>query len=209
MSDNLLEDEEENRPPNFIPETPVVARTVAPKAKSYPATDLSFVPESQSSPLPGSVLRHLDNRVAESPASGLDDSSFLAPSQQVVPQAWRRPLDRRTSTQLAEMPLSKEEAEVDELSASCIEDEENEEVAALSASCIEDGEEDDMFAIVTPEDIARREAEERARLEKAERAKRERRCPTCEMKSYPEDSVTVGDLHYHKACLKCTECGRG
>ena len=26
------------------------------------------------------------NRVAESPASGLDDSSFLAPSQQVVPQ---------------------------------------------------------------------------------------------------------------------------
>jgi len=63
--------------------------------------------------------------------------------------------------------------------------------------------------IVTPEDIARREAEERARLEKAERAKRERRCPTCEMKSYPEDSVTVGDLHYHKACLKCTECGRG
>ena len=32
------------------------------------------------------------------------------------------------------------------------------------------------------QDIARREAEERARLEKAERAKRERRCPTCEMK---------------------------
>ena len=26
------------------------------------ATDLSFVPESQSSPLPGSVLRHLENR---------------------------------------------------------------------------------------------------------------------------------------------------
>ena len=36
-----------------------------------------------------------------------------------------------------------------------------------------------MFLI---QDIARREAEERARLEKAERAKRERRCPTCEMK---------------------------
>ena len=50
------------RPPNFIPETPVIARTMANKAKSYPATDLSFVPESQSSPLPGSVLRHLDNR---------------------------------------------------------------------------------------------------------------------------------------------------
>ena len=26
------------------------------------------------------------DRVAESPASGLDDSSFVAPSQQVVPQ---------------------------------------------------------------------------------------------------------------------------
>ena len=79
MSDNLLEDEEENRcfgqiyttfpsietllrPPTFIPETPVVTRTVADKAKSYPTTDLSFVPESQSSPLPGSVLRHLENR---------------------------------------------------------------------------------------------------------------------------------------------------
>ena len=36
--------------------------------------------------------------------------------------------------------------------------------------------------IVTPEDIKRREEEERKRLEKAERAKAERRCPTCEMK---------------------------
>ena len=62
MSDNLLEDEEENRPPTFIPETPVIARTATDKAKSYPTTDLSFVPESQSSPLPGSVLRHIDNR---------------------------------------------------------------------------------------------------------------------------------------------------
>ena len=101
MSDNLMEDEEENRcfvriqidtvwsiapllccyhdvvllnvniflirPPIFIPETPVVARTTtvgdSNRAKSFlPANDLSFVPESQSSPLPGSVLRHLDNR---------------------------------------------------------------------------------------------------------------------------------------------------
>ena len=36
--------------------------------------------------------------------------------------------------------------------------------------------------IVTPEDIKRREEEERKRLEKVERAKAERRCPTCEMK---------------------------
>ena len=88
----------------------------------------------------------------------------------------------------------------------------------------------------TVQDIARREAEEKARLEKAEKAKRERRCPCCEMKvtvmimmvvvvlimvmmvvvvvvmrkkmrkspneiifqAYPEDSVTLGDFHYHK-----------
>ena len=36
--------------------------------------------------------------------------------------------------------------------------------------------------IVTPEDIKRREDEERRRLEKAERAKAEKRCPTCELK---------------------------
>ena len=66
-------------------------------------------------------------------------------------QAWRRPPDRRTSTQTAERLVSKEKAEVDALSASCIEDDEKEEVEALSASCIEDGEEDDMFAIATQE----------------------------------------------------------
>ena len=36
--------------------------------------------------------------------------------------------------------------------------------------------------IVTPEDIKRKEDEERRRLEKAERAKAEKRCPTCELK---------------------------
>ena len=36
--------------------------------------------------------------------------------------------------------------------------------------------------IITPEDIKRKEEEEKRRLEKAERAKRERRCPTCDMK---------------------------
>ena len=64
-------------------------------------------------------------------------------------QVLRRPLDRRTSTQLTEVPPSKEKTEVDALSASCVADEEQEEVAAASASCIEDEEEDDMFAIAT------------------------------------------------------------
>merc|ERR1719350_465661 len=63
--------------------------------------------------------------------------------------------------------------------------------------------------IVTPEDIMRKEEAERKKLEKAERAKREKRCPGCDMKAYPEDSVGVGELFYHKACLKCTECSRG
>jgi len=62
--------------------------------------------------------------------------------------------------------------------------------------------------IVTPEDIRRREEEERRRLEKAERSKREKRCPACDVKAYPEDSVKVSDLIFHKICLKCSQCGR-
>ena len=61
---------------------------------------------------------------------------------------------------------------------------------------------------MTPEDIKRKEEEERKRLERLERQKSERRCPGCDMKAYPEDSVCVSDLHYHKACLKCSDCGR-
>ena len=26
--------------------------------------------------------------------------------------------------------------------------------------------------------------------------------------AYPEDSVKVSDIFFHKACLKCSECGR-
>ena len=52
--------------------------------------------------------------------------------------------------------------------------------------------------IVTPEDIARREEAERQKLLKAERQKKERRCPDCDMRAYPEDSVKLGELHYHK-----------
>ena len=62
--------------------------------------------------------------------------------------------------------------------------------------------------IVTPEDIKRREEEERKRLEKLERQKNERRCPGCDMKAFPEDSVKLSDMFYHKSCLTCSECER-
>merc|ERR1711913_230480 len=55
--------------------------------------------------------------------------------------------------------------------------------------------------IVTPEDIKRREEEERKRLEKLERQKNERRCPGCDMKAFPEDSVKLSDLYYHRTSV--------
>ena len=89
---------------------------------------------------------------SEKVGMAISDSGWLEISNSWFTQAWRRPLDRRTSTQLTVIPPpSNEKSEVDALSASCIEDEEKEEVEALSASCIEDGEEDDMFAIATQE----------------------------------------------------------
>ena len=36
--------------------------------------------------------------------------------------------------------------------------------------------------IVTPEDLARRKAEEKKKLDKASRAKAERRCPECDLR---------------------------
>ena len=54
----------------------------------------------------------------------------------------------------------------------------------------------------------RREEEERKEREREERRKLERRCPGCDKKAYPDDSVKLSDTFYHKACLKCTECGR-
>jgi len=56
-------------------------------------SDLTFLPESQSSPLPGSSIRSVCGsfKVPDSPSSGLDTSSFLAPSQPaLLPKA--RPL---------------------------------------------------------------------------------------------------------------------
>ena len=65
-------------------------------------------------------------------------------------QAWRRPVDRPTSTHLA-LPSTDfdRNAEVAAASASSLSEAEKEEIDALSASCIEDAEEDDMFAIAT------------------------------------------------------------
>ena len=65
-------------------------------------------------------------------------------------QAWRRPVDRPTSSQLA---LSSSDvdgnAEVAAASSSSLSEAEKEEIVALSASWLEDAEEDNMFAIAT------------------------------------------------------------
>ena len=64
LSDDVMEQEEEeeegeeNRPPDFVPETPAPAGRPAGKAL-LPAGGSFFLPESQSSPLPGSVLKQI------------------------------------------------------------------------------------------------------------------------------------------------------
>ena len=83
-SDTLLEDfDDENIPPNFVPETPVPSKQLIPKSRPS-LSDLSFIPESQSSPLPTSSVANLKNhfKVPGSPMSDLNESSFIAASQQ-------------------------------------------------------------------------------------------------------------------------------
>ena len=84
-SDTLLDDDfdEENVPPNFVPETPVLSKPLINKGRPS-LSDLSFIPESQSSPLPTSSMANLKNqfKVPESPMSDLNESSFIAASQQ-------------------------------------------------------------------------------------------------------------------------------
>ena len=65
-------------------------------------------------------------------------------------QAWRRAVDRPTSSHLA-LPSTDVDrnAEVAAASSSSLSEAEKEEIDALSAPCIEDAEEDDMFAIAT------------------------------------------------------------
>lgn len=64
--------------------------------------------------------------------------------------------------------------------------------------------------IVTPEDLERKAAEEAKQRALAERRKLERRCPTCDRRAYPDDSIQIGDgVFFHKVCLRCSECNKG
>ena len=89
-SETLLDDHEEdaeNVPPNFVPETPQVVKK--PRMRENPSLpDLTFQPESQSSPLPTSataILKTSQFQVPESPSSDFNDSSYIAASQQTNP----------------------------------------------------------------------------------------------------------------------------
>ena len=87
-SETLLDDfDDENVPPNFVPETPVVGKQFAIKGRPS-LSDLSFVPDSQSSPLPTSAVAIMKNqslfKIPDSPCSDLNESSFIAASQQPV-----------------------------------------------------------------------------------------------------------------------------
>merc|ERR1719312_1436143 len=100
-SDTLLEDDfdDENIPPNFVPETPVLSKPQITKGRPS-LSDLSFIPESQSSPLPTSSMANLKNqfKVPESPMSDLNESSFIAASQQPAVPGRIGMLSRRQQT---------------------------------------------------------------------------------------------------------------
>ena len=107
--DNIDSDNEENKPPNFVPDTPVAMKAPLKPLTRPSLGDMSFVPESQSSPLPTSVLKLQGAfKIPDSPVTDLDDSSFLLPSQQPVQVRERvsrmvtgsfRPGQDKTSTQ--------------------------------------------------------------------------------------------------------------
>jgi len=67
---------------------------------------------------------------------------------------------------------------------------------------------DNYGGIVTPEDIERQKEKERLEKEKMERAVNERRCPVCENKIYPEGSIIISEIPFHRQCVKCIECMR-
>ena len=74
-----VEEDAENVPPNFVPETPVVVKNTRKEGRPTLPPETSFQPESQSSPLPSSAIAKL--QVPESPPLDLNDSSFIAASQ--------------------------------------------------------------------------------------------------------------------------------
>ena len=76
-SETLLDDfDDENVPPNFVPETPVVGKQFVIKGRPS-LSDLSFVPDSQSSPLPTSAVAIMKNqsqfKIPDSPCSDLNE----------------------------------------------------------------------------------------------------------------------------------------
>nr|ACO10561.1 Muscle LIM protein Mlp84B [Caligus rogercresseyi] len=62
--------------------------------------------------------------------------------------------------------------------------------------------------IVTPEDIARQKEKERLEKEKMERAMKDKHCPTCGNKVYPEQAIEISEVIFHRICVKCIECHR-
>jgi hypothetical protein len=62
--------------------------------------------------------------------------------------------------------------------------------------------------IITPEDIERQKEKERLEKEKMERALQEKRCPVCTNKIYPEGSIVISEVPFHRTCVKCIECMR-
>jgi len=67
---------------------------------------------------------------------------------------------------------------------------------------------DNYGGIVTPEDIEREKAAEEAEKKKLERNLSERRCPVCSNKIYPEGSIIISEVPFHRSCVKCIECMR-
>ena len=41
-----------------------------------------------------------------------------------------------------------------------------------------------------------------------ERALKDKACPTCCQKVYPEQAIVISELIFHKTCVKCIECMR-
>lgn len=51
--------------------------------------------------------------------------------------------------------------------------------------------------------MLRQKEKERLEKEKMERAVNERRCPVCENKIYPEGSIIISEIPFHRQCVKC------